>query len=354
MQYTIFQWLELFFFYSFLGWIWESCYVSVQKKEWVNRGFLHGPLIPIYGSGAVVVLFITFPVRTNLVEVYLAGMLAATILEYVTGAMMERLFHVRYWDYSQIPLNLNGHICLFCSLGWGVFSIAMVRLVNPPVEKLIMMIPAEAGQTVCLVLVFSVAVDTTRSVQAALHLRNMLERLSANNKILASLETKLEEAQTALGETNENFRERVARIGDSIQETYSRSVEKREAIEASGKAFLSERLAESREKKNSLMALLSVKTEIFLKETERRVEEGTEEEKSLFSGISGQIRQYRDSLRQVQQEETSRKDQEYQEALEQLRRNPSASSDFYGGTFEELRALLDGKRKNKKKHENGG
>ena len=86
------QWALLFFFYCLCGWVWESCYVSAKQHHWVNRGFLHGPLLPIYGSGAIIILFVTLPVADNLWLVYILGLLAATALEYVVGARMERLF----------------------------------------------------------------------------------------------------------------------------------------------------------------------------------------------------------------------------------------------------------------------
>ena len=110
--YTPGQWALLFFFYCFCGWVWESCYVSARQRQWVNRGFLHGPLLPIYGSGAIIILFVTLPVADNLWLVYVLGMLAATLLEYVVGAVMEQLFKVRYWDYTKQPCNLHGYICL--------------------------------------------------------------------------------------------------------------------------------------------------------------------------------------------------------------------------------------------------
>ena len=93
--YTLSQWLLFFFLYSFFGWIWESCYVSLRKHRWVNRGFMHGPMLPLYGLGAVSVLIITLPVRDNLPLVFIMGMIGATLLEFFTGMVMESLFHVR-------------------------------------------------------------------------------------------------------------------------------------------------------------------------------------------------------------------------------------------------------------------
>ena len=133
--YTAGQWALLFYFYCLCGWVWESCYVSACQRRWVNRGFLHGPLLPIYGSGAIIILFAVIPVEDNLYLVWLFGMIAATALEYATGAAMERLFKVRYWDYSKQKFNLNGHICLTSSIAWGFFSILLVRFIHPPVDR---------------------------------------------------------------------------------------------------------------------------------------------------------------------------------------------------------------------------
>lgn len=100
--------LLYFFFYSFVGWIWESSYVSILTKRLTNRGFLTGPMLPIYGSGAVVMLCATYPVQSSDIGIFLLGLIAATILEYVTGVVMETLFQVRYWDYSDKKFNIQG------------------------------------------------------------------------------------------------------------------------------------------------------------------------------------------------------------------------------------------------------
>ena len=98
-RYTIFQWLMLFYLYCFFGWCFESTYVSLKQRHFVNRGFMRGPFLPIYGSGAIMMLVVSMPVRDSLVLTYVTGMLGATALEYVTGVAMEALFKVRYWDY---------------------------------------------------------------------------------------------------------------------------------------------------------------------------------------------------------------------------------------------------------------
>lgn len=91
MRYTLTQWLLFFFLYCFLGWIWECLYVSAYERKWINRGFLYGPLIPIYGFGAILVSMITLPVRESISMIFLAGISCSTALEYGSGVVMQKL-----------------------------------------------------------------------------------------------------------------------------------------------------------------------------------------------------------------------------------------------------------------------
>ena len=97
-QYSIIQWLFFFYFYSFFGWCFESAYVSISKNRFVNRGFMRGPFLPLYGTGGIMMLLVSMPFQNNIFMVYVAGCLGATVLEYVTGVVMESLFMVRYGD----------------------------------------------------------------------------------------------------------------------------------------------------------------------------------------------------------------------------------------------------------------
>jgi len=118
-EYSVSQWVLLFFLYSFCGWCWEVFLYLVKERRFVNRGFLFGPILPIYGFGAVGILLTCVPVEGNMALVALVGTIAASLLEYVTGFLMESIFHVRYWDYSQRPLNLNGYICALSAATWA-------------------------------------------------------------------------------------------------------------------------------------------------------------------------------------------------------------------------------------------
>ena len=159
-QYTLQQWILYFYVYCFLGWIFESCYVSFRKKEWVNRGFLHGPFLPIYGSGAVMMLFVSEPFKNNLILTYFAGVVGATLLELVTGAAMEALLKVRYWDYSNQKFNYKGYICLSSSVAWGFLTILMNEVLHPAILHVLAVIPKMADGVFVWVVSAGLAVDS--------------------------------------------------------------------------------------------------------------------------------------------------------------------------------------------------
>ncbi|MBQ8857020.1 MAG: hypothetical protein IJ024_02625 [Lachnospiraceae bacterium] len=197
-SYSLTQWVLFFFWYCFLGWIWECFYVSARqawkKKKWtfVNRGFLMGPLIPIYGFAAITILLTTIQLRENTIAVYVIGALTATIFELVTGTAMERLFKVKYWDYSDLPLNYHGHICLFVSMFWGFFSVLLIQVIHVPVEKLLMQAPVFPCEIAAFSLMAVFTYDVTTSFNEAMDLRDVLESLSENSETLKRLERRFD------------------------------------------------------------------------------------------------------------------------------------------------------------------
>ena len=208
--YTVSQWLLFFYIYCFFGWVWECCYVSARKGKWVNRGFLHGPALPIYGSGAMVILVSTIGVRDNIALIFLFGMISSTILEFVTGYCMEKMFGVRYWDYSNQPLNLMGHICLFVSLGWGVFSVLLVRIVHRPIEGIVYMLPDTITDIIAFVLTIAMAVDFTQSFNEAMDLKAAIEKLANSNEQIRILAKRLEVASAFVEDDYNKMKEKFA------------------------------------------------------------------------------------------------------------------------------------------------
>lgn len=117
--YHVMAWL---FLYSVMGWIWESSYVSIKEKKLVNRGFVTGPVCTIYGVGAVSVYLVLRPLEGHIVVLYFGGVLVATLLEYLTAVIMEKMFHTSWWDYSNNKWNFQGRICLGSSVAWGFYT----------------------------------------------------------------------------------------------------------------------------------------------------------------------------------------------------------------------------------------
>lgn len=172
------QWLLFFYIYCFLGWVIESTIVSVSSKKIVNRGFLRGPFLPLYGFGALLILLITLPIKENIISVYISGVVGATILEYITGWLMEVLFKMKYWDYTGHKWQLHGRICLRSSLFWGVLSVVLVNGVHKPIERFVVAL----SPIMIIVMVFSITVimgmDTIYSIHTALDLNKLLAHMT--------------------------------------------------------------------------------------------------------------------------------------------------------------------------------
>lgn len=177
-EYTWYQWLMFFFLYCFLGWIFESFYVSVKTRQFVNRGFLRLPMLPLYGTGAVMMLWVSLPVKDNLFLVYILGVVAATLLEFVTGWGMERLFKMKYWDYSSQKYNLKGYICLSSSMAWGFLTIFLTEVIHRPIERYVLGMPLMVNITVVTVIGLLFAADAAQSVKEALDLAKVLDAMT--------------------------------------------------------------------------------------------------------------------------------------------------------------------------------
>lgn len=191
-EYSVIQWLFFFYFYCFMGWCIESTYVSVHQKRLVNRGFMRGPFLPLYGSGGIMMLVVSMPFQEHLILVYIAGCIGATILEYVTGVTMEALFKVRYWDYSDKKFNFQGHICLGTSLAWGLLTILMTRVVHKPVEHFVLAIPTTVLTIATLALTVWIACDFALAFKAAMDLRDILVMMEKAKEELVHIQKRLD------------------------------------------------------------------------------------------------------------------------------------------------------------------
>ena len=217
IHYKIAQWVFFFYIYCFLGWCFESAFVSAKSRKLVNRGFMRGPFLPLYGSGAMMMLVVSMPFRENVLLTYVAGVIGATALEYVTGVTMEALFKMRYWDYSNQKFNFQGQICLSSTLAWGGLTILMTRVVHKPVEQLMLAIPGGALTVVTYVLTVYIVADFTLSFKTAIDLRDILVKMEAAREELERVQKRLDVIIAVSNEEREIKRqERSQRIDDLI------------------------------------------------------------------------------------------------------------------------------------------
>lgn len=191
-QYSITQWMFFFYFYCFFGWCFESAYVSLKKRRFVNRGFMRGPFLPLYGSGAIMMLLVSRPFYDHVLLVFLAGCVGATLLEYVTGVVMESLFKVRYWDYSNKKFNFQGHICLGSTLAWGVLTVFVTRFLHRYVEKFVLGIPETLLTVITVVLTVFIVSDFALSFKTALDIKDLLAKVEKIREDMLRMQKRLD------------------------------------------------------------------------------------------------------------------------------------------------------------------
>ena len=183
----------IFFLYAFLGWCTEVSYAALVTGTFVNRGFLNGPVCPVYGFGVVIVLNCLTPLADNLLLLFLGSVALTSALEWFTGFVLEKLFHQRWWDYSDEPFNLSGYVCLRFSIAWGFACMFVVKLLHPTVLLFIRLIPKPLGVVLLFVLGTGMAVDLTATVATIVKLNRRLARID-------ELATKIKEASNEFGE----------------------------------------------------------------------------------------------------------------------------------------------------------
>ncbi|NBH26472.1 hypothetical protein D3Z60_11765 [Lachnospiraceae bacterium] len=303
-QYTVIQWLFFFYFYCFFGWIFESTYVSAKSRKFVNRGFMRGPFLPIYGSGAIMMLVVSMPFQDNILLTYIAGCIGATALELATGVIMEALFKVRYWDYSSQKFNYKGHICLSSTIAWGFLTILMTGFLHRGVEKVILAIPYMAVTVITMVVTVYIIIDFTLSFKAAMDLRDILIGLEKAKEEMERIQKRLDVIIAVVNDERETYRQernmRIDELMENIEGTFS-----------------------------SLKERIKVSPSDFMEE----VREEIAELRSRYSIEKEHRRQFR------------RLKDFYQRSI--IKGNPTMYSKRFGEALEELKKAVQERRKNK-------
>ncbi len=197
-KYTLIQWLAFFFIYCFFGWCIESTIVSFTKKKLINRGFLLGPILPLYGFGAIVMLVSALWVKDNLLYVYLMGLVGATCLEYVTGVLIEAVLQMKYWDYSNKKFNLNGYICLQSSLFWGVLTVVLVEVLHTPISTGVTSMNQEWLVGIVFIVMCITVIDSIHAFKEAFSLQKFLSYQTRIREEISEISLKLTEIKASI------------------------------------------------------------------------------------------------------------------------------------------------------------
>ena len=221
----MYQFLWIFFVYAFLGWCTEVSYAALRTGKFVNRGFLNGPVCPIYGCGVVVVLAGLEPLKGNFVLLFLGSVVLTSALEWATGFVLEKLFRQRWWDYSDKPFNLGGYICLEFSIMWGFACLFVVDILHPSIEFFIRLIPHTLGWVLLGLFSAAMAVDLAATVRTIAKLNRQLDQIDQLARRL----------KTASNEFGEN-------LADRVLEAAERSADWKEDWEAAAEEWSQRRV----------------------------------------------------------------------------------------------------------------
>lgn len=212
MAYSFYELLWFFFFYSFAGWCGEVCVAAVKRKKFVNRGFVSSPFCPVYGIGAVAYAVFLSELSGNLFFLFLGGVILGGFIEFITGALLERIFRRKWWDYSGIRFNFEGYICLRYCLLWGAFAEGLVLFLNPLVKTAVHLVPHFAGVLILCALGFLLCADALGTGLTILGMQKKAAQFSEwsegmgqisrllENKITERISRRMEKAFPALRE----------------------------------------------------------------------------------------------------------------------------------------------------------
>lgn len=245
------MWISKYFvyfvIYSFMGWIYESIFCTIKNGKWQNRGFLYGPVCPIYGVGATLITFIIDEMNVcgwstpAWWQIFLIAFLGSIVLEYVTSYLLEKLFHAYWWDYSDIPFNIHGRVCLPASIGFGVAGLVVVYGIAPFIRKITGWISPSWMEVMSLLFMAVVAADITLTVSALTNFEhNVIALENALNQhmelFVNTIQAKTQAAGAALMEERVRFsRENMEQAIRNMQLTHRLALKRVQGFRSSDK-----------------------------------------------------------------------------------------------------------------------
>lgn len=225
----------VFLIYSFLGWCMEVTYATVCNGTFVNRGFLNGPVCPIYGVGVLLVIGLLWPLKNNALILFVGSVVVTTALEFLVGWVLEKLFHDKWWDYSDLPFNIKGYVCLKFSLLWGIACMLIVRVIHPSIMALIRWFPHLPGVIVGAVLG---AVFTGDLIITVIAVRRLSIRLRALEELDRALDNLSETIGEELSERVLTLQEKADILGEHLESSKAKAEDLRDELKARSQKLL--------------------------------------------------------------------------------------------------------------------
>ena len=165
-----------FIIYSFLCWCLESAYKTIILKKLVNSGFLYGPFCPMYGIGALLMILIGKN-SNNIIVIFLLAFVLFSVWEYIVAIILEKLFKTKYWDYSDLKFNIKGRVCLKNSIYWGILGVLLMFVIQPGIEYMTNLIPANALRIINIVLCIGILLDTTITIYRIMFIEKKIRQV---------------------------------------------------------------------------------------------------------------------------------------------------------------------------------
>ena len=190
---TVFELYFYFLWWAVFGWFLEVVDRTLETGGFENRGFLNGPICPIYGFGVIIITHVLAPLKSHFLILYLLSVVICTSFELFVGVLMEKLFHAKWWDYSEEKFNYRGFICLRISLLWGVGSVLVICVMQPLIEKVVSKIPYLGGNIFAAIIMVIIIIDIIATLS---DIRQFNMRL----KQIDYIATLLHDKSIALGE----------------------------------------------------------------------------------------------------------------------------------------------------------
>jgi uncharacterized membrane protein len=377
MPQNFYELVWIFIIYAFIGWCTEVSYAALDTGKFVNRGFLNGPYCPVYGCGVVIVVAVLTPLKENLLILFAGSFLLTSVLEFITGYILEKVFHNQWWDYSDKPFNIKGYVCLKFSIYWGMACTFIMDVVHPIIYEAIVRIPFKIGVVVLVIIMTGFSIDLCVTVTTILKFNRRLKLMddiaAQIHKLSDEIGENIYENVTGAIEKSEEFQENHAELIDKLNETKEDIMEipgaaKGKLVETTGAAR--EKLAETTGAAKEKLAETTGAAKEKLAETtgaaKERIAEIPEAAKEKLAETTGAAKEKNIARREEYEaaREAKRKEREeltarYRELLEQrnvgfarlMKAFPDMKSHNHGEALQKYKERLNIKKLTEKTEE---